>query len=106
MILIDRTLAYLENVAVKVAADLAAGTLKVNRTKSFQSRLLALALKLGPVKNQIFKKAKGQVMKQTNGLYPAPLRVCAVNVFLGMLTQVQDSEREMKVLVSCNTSFL
>ena len=30
------------------------------------------------VKDQIFKKAKSQVMKQTNGLYPAPLKILEV----------------------------
>lgn len=30
------------------------------------------------VKDQVFKKAKAQVMKQTNGLYPAPLKILEV----------------------------
>merc|ERR1719516_377876 len=30
---------------------------------------------LGPVKDYVFKTAKGKVLKQTNGLYPAPLRI-------------------------------
>ena len=75
MSLPDRTLAYLENVAVETAANLAAGKLKVNRTKPLTDRLLSSALSIGMVKDKIFEKAKTQVMKQTNGLYPAPLKV-------------------------------
>merc|ERR1719273_1193650 len=33
------------------------------------------AFGLGPVKDYVFKTARGKVMKQTNGLYPAPLKI-------------------------------
>ena len=70
-----KTLENLENVAISVAAQLAAGKLKVNREKKFADKAMSFALKYDFVKDFIFKKAKGMVMKNTNGLYPAPLKV-------------------------------
>ncbi|CAG0913196.1 unnamed protein product, partial [Notodromas monacha] len=71
-----RNMEYLEEVAVKTAAAIANGSIKVDRTKK---PLLAKAtdyiMNIGFVRDKIFEKAKGQVMKQTNGLYPAPLRI-------------------------------
>lgn len=40
-------------------------------------KVMSFALKYNLVKDQIFKKARDGVMKQTNGLYPAPLKVRA-----------------------------
>lgn len=65
----------MEEIAVRTAGDLAKGTLKIKREKSFTDNMLASALKVGFVRNQILGKARGAVMKQTNGLYPAPLKV-------------------------------
>lgn len=66
----------LEKVAVEVAKQLANGTLKVNRTKKgLTDKALNFALQYNWVKDQIFNKAKAQVMKLTGGLYPAPLKV-------------------------------
>ena len=36
------------------------------------------ALGFDKVKDYVFDTAKGKVMKQTNGLYPAPLRILDV----------------------------
>lgn len=36
------------------------------------------ALSFNFVKDQVFKKAKAQVMKATGGLYPAPLKILEV----------------------------
>jgi len=65
----------LEKVALQTAEDLASGKLKVNRQKSLMDRVMSSALKYDMVKDLVFNKAKAQVMKQTNGLYPAPLEV-------------------------------
>lgn len=71
-----RTLQYLEEVAIGVARDLAAGKLKVDRSKkSLFDKLFGYALQVNWVRDQIFGKAKKQVLKMTGGLYPAPLRV-------------------------------
>lgn len=76
----SRTLQHLEKVAVQTAENLASGTIKAKREKSVTDRILAAALKYNFVKDYIFNKAKAQVMKQTNGLYPAPLKVKALLV--------------------------
>lgn len=74
-----RTLAYLEEVAVKAAKDLASGDLKAKRgPKNLMEKVMGTAFQYDFVKDQVFKKARGQVMKQTNGLYPAPLRILDV----------------------------
>ncbi|XP_046442929.1 trifunctional enzyme subunit alpha, mitochondrial-like [Daphnia pulex] len=73
-----QTLQHLEEVAVRTAGNLASGSLKVKREKPITDRLFAAALKYNLVKDQIFQKAKAKVMKQTNGLYPAPLKILEV----------------------------
>lgn len=74
----QQTLHNLENVAVGVANNIASGALKIKREKSLTSKLMEAAFKSSFVKDQIFNKAKAQVMKQTNGLYPAPLKILKV----------------------------
>ncbi|KAJ8951789.1 hypothetical protein NQ318_019762 [Aromia moschata] len=72
------TIRYLETVAVDVAKQLAAGKLTPSRKKSIPDRLLQFALQYNWVKNQLFKKARAQVMKMSGGLYPAPLKILKV----------------------------
>lgn len=60
---------------MQTAEDLASGKLKINRQKSLMDRVMSSALKYDLAKDFVFNKAKAQVMKQTNGLYPAPLEV-------------------------------
>lgn len=70
------TMEYLEKVAVSVAKDLSTGKLKVNREKTtYVEKAMAFVMDIDFVKNQVFSKAKQQVMKMSGGLYPAPLRV-------------------------------
>ena len=70
---------YLEETAIKTAKDLATGKLKVERgPKSVSDKLMNWAFSVDFIKDQIFKKAKAQVMKQTGGLYPAPLKILEV----------------------------
>lgn len=70
---------YLEKVAVDIAKQLASGKLKVDRKKTaLMDRVLEFALQYNWVKDQIFGKAKAQVMKMSGGLYPAPLRILEV----------------------------
>ena len=71
-----RTQQYLEEVAVGIAKQLATGKLKVDRSKkSLPDKVFNFAIQYGWVKDQIFNKARGQVMKMSGGLYPAPLKV-------------------------------
>lgn len=70
---------YLEETAVKAAKDLASGTLKVVRgPKTLMDKIMNFALSYEFVKNQVFTRAKNEVIKKTGGLYPAPLKVLDV----------------------------
>lgn len=69
---------YLEEVAIKAAQGLASGSLKATKKKSTMNTIMDAALKINFVKDKIFEKAKGQVMKQTKGMYPAPLKILEV----------------------------
>jgi len=73
-----RNTEYLEEVAVKIAQDLAAGKLKPDRKKSMMGMVLGYAIKYNFVRDQIFGRAKESVMKLTGGLYPAPLKILEV----------------------------
>jgi len=69
---------YLESVAVDVAKQLASGKLKTDKQKGLTEKVLDFALQYDFVKDQIFKKARAQVMKLSGGLYPAPLKILDV----------------------------
>uniref|UniRef100_A0A0P4VTI8 Trifunctional enzyme subunit alpha, mitochondrial n=2 Tax=Rhodnius TaxID=13248 RepID=A0A0P4VTI8_9HEMI len=74
-----RTIEYLEEVAILTANKLAKGELKVDRTKKgLVDKIMNFALKYDWVKDQIFNRARGQVLKLTGGLYPAPLKILDV----------------------------
>jgi len=74
------TLKYLEKVAVDIAKDLAAGNIKMPKRgpKNLQEKVTKWALGFDQVKDYVFNQAKEKVMKQTNGLYPAPLKILEV----------------------------
>ncbi|XP_076648614.1 monolysocardiolipin acyltransferase Mtpalpha [Halictus rubicundus] len=75
----ENTMRYLEETAVQAAKDIANGTLKIDRNpKSLVQKLMNYALSYNFVKDQVFNKAKGQVMKMSGGLYPAPLKILDV----------------------------
>ena len=71
---------YLEQIAIGVARDLASDKMKLPKRgpKNNVEKLTAMALNYDFVKDYVFKTAKGKVMKQTNGLYPAPLKILEV----------------------------
>ncbi|CAG5132722.1 unnamed protein product, partial [Candidula unifasciata] len=73
------TLSYLEEVAVQAARDLVEGRLKKTpRKKGTTDKIMDYLLKYNFGKNFVFGRAKKQVMKQTRGLYPAPLKILEV----------------------------
>uniref|UniRef100_T1GGR3 Enoyl-CoA hydratase n=1 Tax=Megaselia scalaris TaxID=36166 RepID=T1GGR3_MEGSC len=75
----QNTIQNLESVAIQVAKDLSNGKLKVNREKTgLTNKVMEFAFGLDFVKDQVFKKARQQVMKMSNGLYPAPLKILDV----------------------------
>merc|ERR1712183_1017019 len=71
---------YLENIAINTAKQLGSGSMKLpNRSpKNFAKKAENFAFGVGPVKDYVFNMAKGKVMKQTNGLYHAPLKILEV----------------------------
>ncbi len=71
---------YLEDIAIGVARDLAQGKAKLpsRKPKSLMEKVTNQAFKYDFVKNYVFDTAKGKVMKMTNGLYPAPLKILEV----------------------------
>ncbi|XP_071117488.1 trifunctional enzyme subunit alpha, mitochondrial-like [Haliotis cracherodii] len=75
----ERTLQYLEDVAIETARGLANGTLKKTpRKKGLPDKIMDTLLQYDFGKNFVFKKARGQVMKLSQGLYPAPLKILEV----------------------------
>lgn len=73
------TLMKLEEVAVAVARDIADGKLKIKRERPLVENITRKVItSVGPARDFVFNKAKGQVMKMTNGLYPAPLKILEV----------------------------
>jgi len=75
----ERTRDYLEEVAIETARGLAKGTVKKTpRKKGLVDKVMDFALKYPQGRNFIVNQVKGKVMKQTQGRYPAPLRIIDV----------------------------
>jgi len=71
---------YLESIAINTAKQLGEGSMKLPQRgpKSTTDKVTKMALGYDFVKDYVFKTAKDKVMKQTNGLYPAPLKILEV----------------------------
>eukprot|EP00118_Oscarella_pearsei_P025298 m.307946 g.307946 ORF g.307946 m.307946 type:complete len:766 (+) comp43074_c0_seq1:86-2383(+) len=77
----ERTVAFLEEVAVQAAKDLAAGVISPKREHSWWKMSdwkYKLTTDTSILHNYIFNQAKKKVMKQTLGKYPAPLKILEV----------------------------
>lgn len=75
----ERTRDYLEEVAIQYAQGLADGTVKkVPRKKSLVDKVMDQMLQYEFGRNYFFNQVKSKVMKQTLGLYPAPLKIIEV----------------------------
>uniref|UniRef100_A0A8C7EPY3 enoyl-CoA hydratase n=1 Tax=Neovison vison TaxID=452646 RepID=A0A8C7EPY3_NEOVI len=76
----ERTIEYLEEVAVTFAKGLSDKKISIKRdrglvdTFSF-TELMSYAMSIPFVRQQIYKKVEEKVRKQTKGLYPAPLKI-------------------------------
>uniref|UniRef100_A0A5F9DD97 Trifunctional enzyme subunit alpha, mitochondrial n=1 Tax=Oryctolagus cuniculus TaxID=9986 RepID=A0A5F9DD97_RABIT len=71
----ERTIEYLEEVAVSFAKGLADKKISSKRNKGLMEKLTSYAMTIPFVRQQIYKKVEEQVQKQTKGLYPAPLKI-------------------------------
>ncbi|XP_077991119.1 trifunctional enzyme subunit alpha, mitochondrial-like [Glandiceps talaboti] len=71
----DRSLQYLEEVAIDIARGIADGKIKREKPKSLTTKLTDYVMNTQLVKDQIYKRARAMVMKQTKGNYPAPNKI-------------------------------
>nr|NP_776760.1 trifunctional enzyme subunit alpha, mitochondrial precursor [Bos taurus]CAA05878.1 FGF-2 binding protein [Bos taurus] len=74
----ERTIEYLEEVAITFAKGLADKKITPKRDKGLVEKLTSYALSIPFVRQQIYKKVEEKVRKQTKGLYPAPLKIIDV----------------------------
>ncbi|XP_040848875.1 trifunctional enzyme subunit alpha, mitochondrial [Ochotona curzoniae] len=74
----ERTIEYLEEVAITFAKGLADKKISPKRDKGLVEKLTSYAMTIPFVRQQIYKKVEEQVQKQTKGLYPAPLKIIDV----------------------------
>jgi enoyl-CoA hydratase/long-chain 3-hydroxyacyl-CoA dehydrogenase len=78
----ERNIEYLEDVAVGVARNLASGALSLPTRERKWTNMKGLQFNLTThqrhVRNYVFGQARKKVMKMTNGLYPAPLKIMEV----------------------------
>uniref|UniRef100_A0A672R537 Trifunctional enzyme subunit alpha, mitochondrial-like n=1 Tax=Sinocyclocheilus grahami TaxID=75366 RepID=A0A672R537_SINGR len=71
----ERTIEYLEEVAVDFAKGLAGKKVTVEKKKGLVQKIQDFVMGLPPVRKQIYKTVHSKVMKQSKGLYPAPLKI-------------------------------
>ncbi|XP_020018467.1 trifunctional enzyme subunit alpha, mitochondrial [Castor canadensis] len=74
----ERTIEYLEEVAVTIAKGLADKKISTKRNKGLVEKLTSYAMTIPFVRQQIYKTVEQRVQKQTKGLYPAPLKIIDV----------------------------
>ncbi|KAM5254031.1 trifunctional enzyme subunit alpha, mitochondrial isoform 2-T2 [Hipposideros larvatus] len=74
----ERTIEYLEEVAVTFAKGLADKKISPKRDKGLVEKLTSYAMNIPFVRQQVYKKVEEKVQKQTKGLYPAPLKIIDV----------------------------
>uniref|UniRef100_A0A8D0L330 Trifunctional enzyme subunit alpha, mitochondrial n=1 Tax=Sphenodon punctatus TaxID=8508 RepID=A0A8D0L330_SPHPU len=74
----ERTLEYLEEVAIDFAKGLASKKVSQKRDKGLIQKLTDYALGIPFVRQQLYKMVEKKVQKQTKGIYPAPLNIIEV----------------------------
>ncbi|XP_021018742.1 trifunctional enzyme subunit alpha, mitochondrial [Mus caroli] len=71
----ERTIEYLEEVAVNFAKGLADRKVSAKQSKGLVEKLTTYAMTVPFVRQQVYKTVEEKVKKQTKGLYPAPLKI-------------------------------
>ncbi|XP_007937076.1 trifunctional enzyme subunit alpha, mitochondrial [Orycteropus afer afer] len=74
----ERTIEYLEEIAVTFAKGLSDKKISPKRDKGLMEKLTSYATSIPFIRQQIYKKVEEKVQKQTKGLYPAPLQIIDV----------------------------
>uniref|UniRef100_A0A8C1JNT0 Trifunctional enzyme subunit alpha, mitochondrial n=1 Tax=Cyprinus carpio TaxID=7962 RepID=A0A8C1JNT0_CYPCA len=71
----ERTIEYLEEVAVEAARGLAKKQIPLTKEKGLMQKIQDYVMSYPFVRQQIYNTVQNKVMKQTKGLYPAPLKI-------------------------------
>ncbi|KAM3871510.1 hydroxyacyl-CoA dehydrogenase trifunctional multienzyme complex subunit alpha b [Diretmus argenteus] len=71
----ERTMEYLEEIAIECAKGIVNKKIPLSKEKGMMQKLQDYVMSFELVRNQIYKTVHGKVMKQSKGLYPAPLNI-------------------------------
>uniref|UniRef100_A0AAQ5XQA2 enoyl-CoA hydratase n=1 Tax=Amphiprion ocellaris TaxID=80972 RepID=A0AAQ5XQA2_AMPOC len=71
----ERTIDYLEEIAIECARGIANKKIPLRKEKGRMQKIQDYIMSFELVRNQIYKTVHGKVMKQSKGLYPAPLKI-------------------------------
>ncbi|XP_068607739.1 hydroxyacyl-CoA dehydrogenase trifunctional multienzyme complex subunit alpha b [Brachionichthys hirsutus] len=71
----ERTIEYLEEVAIECARGISNKTISLSKNKGMMQKIQDHVMSYPIVRKQIYKTVHGKVMKQSKGLYPAPLKI-------------------------------
>uniref|UniRef100_UPI003AABEF1C hydroxyacyl-CoA dehydrogenase trifunctional multienzyme complex subunit alpha b isoform X1 n=1 Tax=Centroberyx gerrardi TaxID=166262 RepID=UPI003AABEF1C len=71
----ERTIEYLEEIAIECARGIVNKKIALSKEKGMVQKLQDYIMSFELVRNQIYKTVHGKVMKQSKGLYPAPLKI-------------------------------
>lgn len=71
----ERTIEYLEEVAIECAKGIVNKKISLRKEKGMMQKIQDYIMSFEVVRNQIYKTVHGKVMKQSKGLYPAPLKI-------------------------------
>ncbi|KAE8290184.1 Trifunctional enzyme subunit alpha, mitochondrial TP-alpha Long-chain enoyl-CoA hydratase [Larimichthys crocea] len=71
----ERTIDYLEEIAIECAKGIVNKTIPLRKEKGRMQKIQDYIMSIEFVRNQIYKTVHGKVMKQSKGLYPAPLKI-------------------------------
>ncbi|XP_072545702.1 hydroxyacyl-CoA dehydrogenase trifunctional multienzyme complex subunit alpha b [Salminus brasiliensis] len=71
----ERTIEYLEEIAVECARGIVSKKIPLTKEKNMMQKIQDYVMSYPFVRNQIYNTVQKKVMKQTKGLYPAPLKI-------------------------------
>uniref|UniRef100_A0AAQ4P4G4 Trifunctional enzyme subunit alpha, mitochondrial n=1 Tax=Gasterosteus aculeatus aculeatus TaxID=481459 RepID=A0AAQ4P4G4_GASAC len=71
----ERTMDYLEEVAIEYARGIVSKKIPIHKVKGSMEKIQDYVMSFGLVRNQIYNTVQSKVMKQSKGLYPAPLKI-------------------------------
>ncbi|XP_076013785.1 hydroxyacyl-CoA dehydrogenase trifunctional multienzyme complex subunit alpha b [Genypterus blacodes] len=71
----ERTMEYLEEVAIEYARGIASNKIALSKPKGMMQKIVDYVMSYEFVRNQVYKTVHNKVMKQSKGLYPAPLKI-------------------------------